>query len=431
VVPVPGRHVTPAGLREFLAARLPEYMIPSAFVLLDRMPLTATGKLDRNAMAAARLAPITDDRTLPRTATEQGLAEIWGGILGVPALGIRSNFFALGGDSLQAVRLFAEIRRRFGRSLPLATLFQAPTIEQLATTLDEAPSDASTGDAVARRSPLVAIQPQGSRPPFFCVHPIGGEVLCYSPLALLLGPDQPFYGLQAIDEEVEATRPSLEQIAERYVAAVREFRPHGPYHLGGFSLGALVAFEMAGQLRAAGEQVELLALVDTWAATSARPTIGRVLRNAVQALPYWLLDDALRTSPAESAGRVWRKIRFLSWKVARKLGAAGDAMEDGLPDAILELRFPGYRIPLVRALHDAYARYQPRPYDGRVTLFRSRAHSVWSTEDPEAGWTRLAAGGVDVRTVPGSHTRLLKNPGLRILARQLARCLEVASPLRS
>jgi pimeloyl-ACP methyl ester carboxylesterase len=170
---------------------------------------------------------------------------------------VKDDFFNLGGDSLSAVRLMLEIEQHFGQKLSLATLFPSSTIEHLASILRQA-----TGSRLS--SPLVAIQPSGAKPPFFCVHPIGGNVLCYLDLARHLGEDQPFYGLQAsgIDGEGEP-KSRIEGMAGYYIEAIREIQPQGPYLLGGWSFGGVVAFEMAQQLHSSGEQVALLALIDS------------------------------------------------------------------------------------------------------------------------------------------------------------------------
>ncbi|MCP4659753.1 MAG: non-ribosomal peptide synthetase, partial [bacterium] len=176
----------------------------------------------------------------PRDMVELRLTRIWEELLGVARVGIRTRFFDLGGHSLLAVRLMARIRRELGRDLPLATLFQEGTIEHLAAILRR------EGDET-RRNALVAIRPEGSGRPFFCVHPVGGNVLCYSGLARHLGGDSPFYGLQVPDRGGEFFLTEIGEMAEHYVEAIREVQPEGPYRLGGWSMGGLVAFEMARQ----------------------------------------------------------------------------------------------------------------------------------------------------------------------------------------
>ncbi|HEY8602499.1 MAG TPA: amino acid adenylation domain-containing protein, partial [Thermomicrobiales bacterium] len=247
-------------LRAFLKGSLPEYMIPAVCTWLDALPLTPNGKVDRRALpAVAAVATASAEPQGPRDDLERQLVAIWEATLGVAPIGVTDNFFDLGGHSLVAVRLFARIEAAFGRKLPLATLFAAPTIGELAALLREQ-------GWVASWSSLVALQPRGNHPPFFCVHAIGGNVLKFRALAAHLGPDQPLYGLQArgLDgQEPPATH--VEEMAANYLAEIRQVQPHGPYFLGGQCFGGMVALEMARQVQVAGERVALLAMFDDYA----------------------------------------------------------------------------------------------------------------------------------------------------------------------
>ncbi|RPJ80415.1 MAG: hypothetical protein EHM13_12065, partial [Acidobacteria bacterium] len=386
---------------------------PSSFVLLDRLPLTATGKLDRTSVAAStKAAPLPSSdaahTSRPGTAAEETMKELWREVLRLSRVELDDDFFDLGGDSLQAVRLFAAVRDRFGKSLPLATLFQASTVRRLAAAVEE-----HAGDA---RSALVPIRAAGTAPPFFCVHPVGGEVLCYEPLARRLGPDQPFYGLRAISDDVERDQPGIEDLARKYVRSVKSLQREGPYLIGGYSLGGQIAFEMARRMRANGDHVALLAIIDSAPRSAcSRPSLARLFLNAARRLPSWLAD-----------GHFLAKLRFWRWRIAAALFDASVPGQAQMPDEIAEMWFPEDRIPLVRALAAARDRYVPGPYDGRLTLFRPKAVPLLSGEDPEVAWRRLAKGGVDVRILPGSHMRILSEPAVESLATQLAGCLDAA-----
>ncbi|HEY0409314.1 MAG TPA: non-ribosomal peptide synthetase, partial [Candidatus Dormibacteraeota bacterium] len=253
-----GEAVSAAELRSQVRERLPEYMVPSAFHFLEALPLTPSGKVNRRALPEldAAAGEEAGAATLPRTPLEEELAAIWRQVLDVERVGVHDSFFDLGGHSLLAVRLLARIRRQLGRDLPLASLFASPTIEHLAALL-------GGGEGPAASTPMVALQTAGTRRPLFLVHPVGGSVFCYTELARALGPDQPVYGLQAPEEGPAPA--SLEEMAERYLAALRAVQPEGPYRLGGWSLGGVVAFEMARQLAARGEAVEQLAVLDVLA----------------------------------------------------------------------------------------------------------------------------------------------------------------------
>ncbi|HEV2734381.1 MAG TPA: amino acid adenylation domain-containing protein, partial [Longimicrobiaceae bacterium] len=249
--------ITPAGLREHAGRHLPEYMVPSAVVVLEGFPLSPNGKIDRRALPAPGRAEGGEGGYLPpRDTLELALARIWEEVLEAERVGVRDGFFALGGHSLLAVRLMARVEQATGVRLPLATLFSASTVEQLAAELRR-------GDARDDGSPLVPIRPGGKRTPLFLVHPVGGDVLAYAPLARHLDREQPVYGLRSrgLAPGAEPAR-TVEEMARDYLAALREARPAGPYRLGGWSMGGVVAYEMARRLEAAGERVERLVLVD-------------------------------------------------------------------------------------------------------------------------------------------------------------------------
>ncbi len=302
VVLQPGAAVTAATLREAARQHLPEYMVPPFYMFLPQLPRTANQKVDRQALPpppaaatpAAAAAP-------PQTATEQTLATIWAEALGLEQVGREDDFFELGGHSLLAVRVFARMEEALGVRLPLATLFTAPTIAQLAATLTQpaAPADWAC---------LVPIHPQGTRPPLYCVHGEGGEVLFYRGLSPGLGPDQPLYGLQARGlDGVAPPDTTVEAMAHRYLQEVRQHQPTGPYYLAGHCFGSLVAFEMAQQLQAAGQEVGLLAMLD-----GAGPPVTRTWadswvnwRTAAAHDPLGLLQYVLQVDVPER----WR--RFL------------------------------------------------------------------------------------------------------------------------
>ncbi|MCP3908082.1 MAG: non-ribosomal peptide synthetase, partial [Oceanicoccus sp.] len=244
-------------LRTWLKARLPEYMVPAIFTVLDKLPLTPNGKIDRNILPAPDTLLTNKYYLAPRDTIEFRLVQIWENVLDMRPIGIRDNFFELGGHSLLAVRLMAIIEQQLERHLPLTTLFQNTTIEQLATILRK------QTDPIPWSS-LVAIQPKGEKPPIFCVHPAGGNVLCYLELAQHMGEDQPFYGLQAFGMEAgQVAYTQVADMAKFYLDEVKALHPHGPYQLAGWSSGGLVAFEMARQLQEQGKPVSLLALLDT------------------------------------------------------------------------------------------------------------------------------------------------------------------------
>ncbi|KAF9950280.1 hypothetical protein BGZ72_008039 [Mortierella alpina] len=250
----------PPILRSYLTARLPEYMVPAAFVRLDALPLTANDKLDRNALPAPDHEDFASEAyEEPQGEIENILASIWAELLNIKRVGRNDGFFVLGGHSLLAVRMISRIRAMLGFELSLRTLFEAPTISELAPRL------LATGAAHDESyDVLLPIKPQGTRPPLFCVHPGTGLSWCYTGLSTRLDPDQPLYGLQArgfIDNGEMAS--TLDEMVLDYIDQVRQVQPHGPYHLLGYSFGGLVAHTMASYLEKQGEQVALVALMDT------------------------------------------------------------------------------------------------------------------------------------------------------------------------
>ncbi|MEJ1935115.1 amino acid adenylation domain-containing protein, partial [Nostoc sp. NIES-2111] len=245
-------------LRDFLKTKLPDFMIPAAFVMLETLPLTASGKVDRKALPKPELFDYSDNSYVaPRNEVEEKLVQIWSDILHLSKIGVRENFFAIGGDSLKALHLTSKIEQVFNREIPLAIVLTNPVIEDLAKVIQ--------AKEQIHNTPLVPIQAQGTQQPFFCIHPAGGHVLCYFKLAHYIGTEQPFYGLQAqgfYGDEEPLTR--VEDMASLYVKTIREFQPQGPYRLGGWSFGGVVAYEVAQQLYRQGQEVSLLAILDSY-----------------------------------------------------------------------------------------------------------------------------------------------------------------------
>lgn len=393
---VPSREQAPTGseLRAFLKQKLPHYMVPSAFVLLETMPKTPNGKVDRRGMPAPQPADFAEanEYVAPTGDLENQLAKIWAVVLSKEKIGIRDNFFDLGGHSLLAARLMHRIEQTLGKRLPLAALLQAPTVEQFAALLRQEGWSASW-------SSLVAIQAEGSRPPFFCVHGVGGNVVGFRDLARHLGPDQPFYALQP--QGLDGKRPcvtSVVEMAESYIKEIRRMQPEGPYRIGGYSFGGLVAYEMAQQLRAQEQEVSLLALFDTY--PGKMESRSSQLRN-LSKLP------------------LKERISFLVKKGTFVLSTLGKRLElQMLPKPLRNVR---------QACAKAAAGYDVQPYEGKVTLFRVKEKSVGSLNDPYAIWWRVAAGGVDLREISGDHLSLLKQPQVRFLAEELNRALEASA----
>jgi thioesterase domain-containing protein len=299
------------------------------------------------------------------------------------------------------VRLFAEIEEATGAKLPLATLFQAPTVGQIAEVLRR------RGGASPWIS-LVPIQPRGARPPFYCVHAAGGSVLPYRALATRLGPNQPFYGLQARGlDDTHSAPERIEDMAELYIEEILRLQPNGPYSLGGHSAGGLVAYEMAKRFVARGKRVAFLALFDTWA-----PGHGELITQkyvAVRAQQYVIkIGRFLRKlSEGDTAAYLREKLQ-VRVRVLR-----GETSK--LPPKLQELR---------DSIEQAADDYQPTEYSGSVTLFRAERQPPEYALDRTLGWADLALGGVEVHEVPGFHGEIVEEPQAAILAEQVRECLD-------
>ncbi|HET7462017.1 MAG TPA: amino acid adenylation domain-containing protein, partial [Longimicrobium sp.] len=403
-----GDELDAGALRDHLRARLPEHMVPQAVVVLDRFPLTPNGKLDRRALPAPA-AGAGAAHAAPRDAAELALAGIWARVLGVERVGIRDDFFALGGHSLLAVRLLARVERELGHALPLASLFAAPTVERQAALLREHGGDRGAW------GPVVTIQPAGEGAPLFFVHGGGGSVLAYGELARALGTGRPFHALQAAGLAGEAApRRTVEEMAAAYLRALREIHPAGPFVLGGWSMGGLVAFEMALQAQEAGDPAQSLVLVDSTLRGAATPgdddDDARVRRMMAFALHAGIpLDGAVDYGQALRMGDDERLDHLL--ELARGAGVLPAAFPPGRFHALWNV----YRANVAAA-----AAYVPGGRVSAPVLVVRAADGPLAGADPALGWSAAAAGGVRARAVPGDHFSIVREPHVHALAAQIA-----------
>jgi amino acid adenylation domain-containing protein len=415
-------------LRRWVKQQLPDYMIPSSFVVIDELPLTNNGKLDRRSLPAPDGKEFRENAFLaPRNTLELLLTKTWERVLEIQPIGVKDNFFDLGGNSFSAVRLFAQIAKVYGKQLPLATLFQAPTIEQLASLLSEEKWSPSW-------SSLVAIQPGGSRPPLFCLHLAPGHVLFYRDLALRLGLDQPVYGFQP--QGLDGSKPyhtRIEEMAGHYIKEMRALQPEGPYYLGGSSSGGLIAFEMAQQLHAQGQQVAVLALFDTYApgfrdqssqAGSFHYQAHRFMQRVNLHLGNLLLleSDGKIKYAREKAALVRRRLKSTIKKAIesriKKVAPKWSQSNGNAEPAAGQKR--------VDAAIKALREYVPEVYPGHVTLFRATKQPAGYNNDRDLGWVKLAAGGIAIHEIPGYHGSIVMEPRVRVLAERLQACLRRA-----
>ena len=419
--------LTEGELRGYLEMTFPKEMVPAAIVMLDSLPRTPNGKLDRRSLPAPDyVAPQTQRAFIgPRDAVEKQLAAMWERILRVSPIGVSDNFFELGGHSLLALSLFASIEKAFGKALPLATLFRSPTIEQLARILQQ--DEPSTA-----WSPLVAIQPHGSKPPLFFMHSGGGHVLEYYPLAQSLGSDQPFYALQSemLNGYRIDTTPRIEEMAACYVREIQAVQPTGPYFVGGFCLGGYLAYEVARQLCAKGEEIATLALVQTvmkdYPRTRPRVTF---LHRLFYRLIYRFDLEWTNAKALEPKARIF----YLVERTKRLLTIARVKAEAlAYPWlASFKSRVPhskAYTLEEIDRLHvQAVVGYTVKDCPVEcVTLFRASKQPLGIVPDPTLGWNGLLKGRLEVHEIPAHHQNILNKPAVRALAKELTACLDRA-----
>ena len=419
VVAKAGATVDPEQVKEHLRAKLPEYMVPVAIVVLDRFPLTPNGKVDRKALPApARsTAELSFTSAASRDSLDLQLIKLWEKVLNVRPVGLRDNFFDLGGNSLVAVRLFSEMRKLFGRSFPLSVLFQAPTVEKLADMIRK-------GGWSPQWISLVPIQPGGSKPPFFCVHGGGGNILIYRELAHHLGEDYPFYGLQArgLDENDDYLT-TVEAMAESYLREIRELQPEGPYYLGGFCMGGQVAFEIAQRLVRDREQVNLLFVIDAHNFNGVPPRfilkekVGNLEQKIVfhpSAVPQLGIKSRITYFVEKSKIALRREMERLHIKIIHlfKLNPHRDVL--------------GPRETFLSEVNDrALLAYVPGVYPGKMTVCKPRRNYEF-LRDPLNGWGEVAAGGLEMIDLPVHPAGIFIEPFVQELAERLRENLNEA-----
>ncbi len=413
-----GTTVSAAALREHLRAGLPTYMVPSAFVFLEALPLTPNGKLDRKALPAPDGHVELDGPYVPpRNPVEEQLCAIWQEVLRLERVGVHDNFFELGGHSLLTVQAMARIQAVLDKRLPLAALFQNPTVKKLASVIGEQ-------SLVDFWKPVVSIQSQGRQPPLFFVPGAGGHVFYLRDLARHLGRGRPFYGLQPPGLDGQTTPlTGIEELAAYFVEAIQAIQPDGPYLLAGHSFGGHVAFEMAQQLQRTGRTVGLLAIVDT---TAPRPQ-----PEIAAGFDSW--DDATWImGVAELFGQFYNKRAELSYE---KLVRATQAEQ--LEELLAWMKQVGLQPPSsdttqIRGLLQVYksnvlAKYvcrTDRAVPTRIAVFRAEnqpAPDEHAHQQPDLclGWSEYAAGPLEICEVPGDHISMMAEPHVRHLAGRL------------
>lgn len=424
VVPRQGEALELGALKRFLAEKLPDYMIPAFLVPLESLPLNKNGKVDRRALPApaAPSGGAGAEPSAPTTPTEEALAGIWSEVLGRESVGIHDDFFALGGHSLLAIRLVAEIENRFQHRLPLATLFQHPTIARLAPLLERA---ARPPEGEPAWSALVPIATQGDQPPFLCVPGAGGHPYYLWELARVLGPGQPFYGLQPPGAEGDAPPlADMDALVDFFLAALEGSGFSAPYYLGGHSSGAHIAFALALALEQRGKSVPFLVLMDA---------------DAPGHIDRYHFDDAERDyGDFETLGALVPHVKSVKHRLGERLPISLEHLQSlGGEEALRYVteayqaskllpsaagldqikRMAAISSSTVRAIRD----FMPKTrYRGQALILHAREGDSSDAERMAAGWQPHCERPVKIRTVGGNHLTMLTEPHVRELAGNLA-----------
>ncbi len=391
-----GESPTPADLRDFLNSRLPKYMLPSDLIELPTLPLTSNGKLDRKSLPAPVPSAPTGNSSAVLTEEEQKLARIWAEILGIESVGPEDNFFDLGGHSILLISLFARVNREFHATLPITTIFDTPTLAGLATLLREK----------ARLSALVPVHTAGTQPPLFMTY----SYLLYQGLSRALGPDQPFYGLRELDEDLDR---SIEERAIRYIAEMRRIQPHGPYHVAGWCAAAPMAIETARQLLRAGEKVGTLLLFDSWL-PGGEPSPWSKARSIVKKFSKLPKGQRLAHVKAKLARNGKRAAEAWLTKYATRFNRLAE--RTGLPLPRIKEDASVKTLSLLNITH-----IDPLP--ARITLLRASHSPLFFDTSETCGWERVAEHGVEVLWAPGDHETMFLGDNLKITANLVRDCL--------
>jgi amino acid adenylation domain-containing protein len=392
---------------------LPDYMVPGEIVVMEKLPTTSNGKIDRSRLPKPGGHNQTADTGFiaPRTATEQLIADIWTRQLDIPGISINSDFFELGGHSHIAVKVMLALEKQTGRRFPLAIIFENSTVEKLAALID-------AGEEKIRWDSLVSIKPTGTKMPIYMIHGAGLNVLVFNSLGKYMDMDQPVYGMQALGLSGKTQLLySIEEIAQKYIAEILANNPDGPYALAGYSLGGFIAFEMAKQLMSMGKEVKMLGILDTHAGNrdSTEKKTTKAFKKMVRQFRKLAFFSRLflthpRRTIAYQAGILGGKIGKLFQRTYK-----------------VDEEFFTYEEEVNRSYDIAYEKYFMTPTDLKIDLFRVKQRIYYIDDPSYMEWLKYTNSGVEVHEVPGDHKTFLFPPNDREFARILQACLDERS----
>jgi thioesterase domain-containing protein/acyl carrier protein len=408
-----------AELRQFLKTKIPDYMVPAAYVFIDRFPLTPNGKIDRKALPS----PIetsqkqTKGFVPPNTDMEHKLASIWSDVLKIQTIGIDEDFFEIGGHSMIAVTLMVKIEKELGVRLPLAILFNHSNIHDMAELVENKVAPVSWGS-------LVPIKAKGTKKPLYLVHGAGLNLLLYTTIVAHLDPDQPVFGLQAKGlDGVGEPLDTIEGIAAYYISEILAVDHSGSYALAGFSMGGQIAFEMARQLVEAGKKVSFLGVFDTVSENVSDKHIPVFKR-------YWLRTDRLFHQITwiigtflKMPGRKKYEFAMAKWKSLKQKITKDDykIKPEGVSEG-KQSELPKYLHKVHRANYQAMERYILPEYPGRLHLFRAMDQKFYIKDPVNYGWDKFVKEMV-ILHIPGEHSTIFAPPNDELFARALQKCL--------
>ncbi|NBD32275.1 MAG: amino acid adenylation domain-containing protein [Cyanobacteria bacterium] len=421
-------------LRSFVQERLPNYMVPSTFVFLETMPLTPNGKVNRQALPTPVFQQQQSAESLikPRNKLEIKLTQIWQAVLGIESISINDNFFDLGGHSLLAVKLFGLIEQEFGKKVPLTTIFEAPTIEQLAKILQ--PSE-----ELKSFDSLVLLKPGNSKVPLFLIHDADGEIILYLNLARHLHSERPVYGLKPYSKKgYPMLHTRISEIVEHYIKEIRSVQPKGPYLIGGLCAGGVLAFEVACQLQAQGETVPFVAIID--AVDVKEPSQANYINH----------NRMSRFLQTFSKGQQIKSKKWLAYILKTSIKKVNNLIlyeastKNKNIEAILKFRLLRYCLdrgmPLPQFCQNISARtiymlaksnYIPSVYQGRLTLWRATENlgvgdpliddtpAIYKVKDPFLGWGKRSTNGVELYDIYGGHSSMVQEPNVQVMAEKM------------
>ncbi|HTH83251.1 MAG TPA: amino acid adenylation domain-containing protein [Mucilaginibacter sp.] len=386
--------------KEALGHKVPKFMVPSSFIIVESFPLTTNNKIDKKALLKMRPSNQGGAKNiiLPENDSQELIYDIWMEILGINSFSIEDDFFDLGGHSLLAVKMMSALEKHTGKRLPLAVLFENSTVKQLARKIQVSSDKTEDNDYHT----LVPIKPAGTKTPVYLIHGGGLNILLFKSISKYFDDDQPVFGIQAFGlTGDEAVPPTIEEVATKHIKEILKKDPDGPYALAGYSLGGYIAFEIAKQLKAMGKEIKMLGIIDTYAGSNEKPAsttikIAKKIRRQFYKFPFFV--KSFITNPVESFEYQWIIFKY---KVQKLFS----------PDFVIakEVMTPR-EMETYKVYDNAYETYVLEPLNIEIMLFRVKKRLYYLDDRVYLGWNKYTTKGVGIHEVPGDHKTFLYPP---------------------